>query len=163
MKGDVIVDKSGYVRLLVTFDHKRYAIPNSMTSEDWVIINAFWTLCQKKLLVFVTWKYVFPRFIKKTGRQAPIPSDKEIIASYCTHKIVTDTEAKLEYRPAHSALLLIDGTEFRLCAANGFPDMTKPLNFWMKDFYKVCKRHGLPNIYRNLGLTLTIENQIFQD
>ncbi len=152
MKGDIIFVKSGFVRLLVSPDHKRYAIPNSMTCEDWATINAFRTLCQKKLAVFITREYVFPKFLKKRGRQAPIPTDREIIDSYCTHKVVTDNVEEWDFRPAHSALLLIDGTKFRLYDANGFADLKKPASFFVRDFLKIFKRRGLPHVYRALGL-----------
>lgn len=153
IKGDVIMVKSGYVRLLVTPDLKHHSIPNSMKPGDWAVINSFRTLCQKKLVVFVTREYVFPKFVKKRRRNAPIPTDQQITDSYCSHKVVTDTEEKWEYRQTHSALLLIDGTKFRLYDANNFGiDMTKPENFFVRDFFKVFKLNVLPHVYRKLGL-----------
>ncbi len=155
INGDILLVKSGFVRLLCTPDHKHYSIPNSMTSEDWALINAYRTLCKMKILIFITREYCFKKFIRKRGRRAQIPTDAEIIANYCITKFRGKKNEELwKYRQTHSALLLIDGTKFRLFDANNFHGLDKsyPGNFFVQDFFDIFKKRCFPHIYLALGL-----------
>lgn len=155
MKGNTVVIKSGYIRLLVTPDHKHYAIPNSMTKKDWDLINHHRTKLQKKILVFVTREHVMKKFIRKRRRNASIPTDQEIVDKYCSEKKWNREQGEYwQYMESHSAILSIEGNKFRLFDTNNFHGLRKKRkeNLFVQEFWDIFKKRAFPHIYRAMGL-----------
>lgn len=157
VKGNAVVLKSGYFRLLITPDFKHHAMPSSMTKADWIRLNRFrqWNM---DVFIFVTREYCVPSFVKTLKGNSPIPTDAQIIENY-SYQAIKDDNGEIigwQYKPAHTALLHIRGTKFTLYDVNNNDqaDLEAIENSFAPKFFHVVSRYVLPRICKNLSLKI---------
>ncbi len=158
VKGNTVTLKSGFIRLLVTRNHKNHSILCSMTEKEWKRLNLFrqWGM---DVFLFITREYCVKKFVEKRRGNAPIPTDRDIIDNY-SYEAVKDADGKKtgewKYQPSHSALLHIKGMVMTLFDVNNNDevDWDNPKNSFVWEFTDLISRYVLPRICDDMRLDL---------
>lgn len=153
-KGDLVVLKSGYTRLMLTRDFKHYAMPSSMTDKDWKQISLY-RQHGVDIAIFITREYLQKKFIEERKRNAPIPTEAEIISKYACKAIKKENGVEWIYQATHTGILHIRGMKFTLYDVNNWKGVHKWAgNEFVADFFKVIDRPVLNKIAKYLELDI---------
>lgn len=154
-KGDTIVLKAGYFRLLISAPADKeqlVRVPSSMTDDDWTTLNRLRQNSRKTIFVFCSREYVHPSLLKTMGRNNLVPTEEAIRKKSSKEWKKDGQDDILVLRPTHMALISIRGVNFRLHDVNSFEGMRHKDNLWVQPFRDLMRDEAVPRIYKNFNL-----------